>query len=459
MQRTIVQIKGMHCRSCELLIEENLKNIEGVKRVDVSYRKKKAIIFANYKISDEKIREAVEEAGYGIGSDEKKLWFTRDEITHKNVFDGFLAFIIIYWIASYFGIFDGLALGQSGGNSSDLLLVLLVGITAGFSTCMALVGGLVLSLSARHAERHPEATVGQKFRPHLFFNLGRVLSYFLLGGVIGLLGNAFEFSSLSLGILTILVGIVMFIMGIQLTEISPKIASFSFSLPASLGKLLGIRKHHDKEYSHSNAMIGGALTFFLPCGFTQAMQLLAMSTGNFWQGALIMGTFAIGTMPGLLGVGGLTSVVKGGFAKKFFAFTGILVLFFSYFNISNGLTLTGWELPSFSLSQNNVSETNVVLEDGVQIARMDQLAGGYSPNRFVVQKGVPVKWLIDGKETRSCASFLVLPKLGIRKSLKLGENVIEFTPSNVGELRFSCSMGMYSGRFVVVDESSAKKSI
>lgn len=453
MQKTIVRIKGMHCRSCELLIEENLQKIRGVKKVVVNYKKRGAVIFAQHKIDAEKITAAVEEAGYEIGEEDKKHWLTQDLPTRKKAVDAFLFFLLLYFLTRYFGIFDGLSFGPSGDNSSSgLLFVLLIGITAGFSTCMALIGGIVLSLSARHAEKHPEAAAAQKFRPHLFFNLGRVLSYFFFGGLIGLLGNAFEFSGVSLGVLTMLVGLVMLIMGIQLTELSPKISSFSFSLPASLSKTLGIKKRHEKEYSHTNAMIGGALTFFLPCGFTQSMQLLAMSTGNFWQGALIMSTFALGTTPGLLGIGGITSLVRGAFAKRFFAFTGVLVVFFAFLNLTYGFNQTGWSLPVLATTQKNITATNVVWRDGMQLAEMDQLSGGYSPNVFVVTKDMPVKWLIESKASGSCASFLILPKLGIRKSLQPGPNVIEFTPTEVGELKFSCSMGMYSGKFIVIDK-------
>jgi sulfite exporter TauE/SafE len=160
-------------------------------------------------------------------------------------------------------------------------VVLIVGLTAGISTCMALVGGLVLGISARFSEKHPEASPAQKFRPHIFFIIGRIISYFILGGVIGLLGKAFQLSGPSLGFLTIIVGVVMLILGAQLTEIFPRLSNGGLTLPSSISKFLGIKKHHQKEYSHTNSVLTGALTFFLPCGFTQAMQLYAMSTGKF----------------------------------------------------------------------------------------------------------------------------------------------------------------------------------
>jgi len=84
---------------------------------------------------------------------------------------------------------------------------------------------------------------------------------------------------------------------------------------------------------------------------------------------------------------------------------------------------------------------------------------GYSPNKFSLKKGVPVKWIIDAQAPYSCASSLIVPKLGIQENLKAGENIIEFTPTEIGQLPFSCSMGMYTGVFNIYDETSSPGSI
>lgn len=455
MNKIIVPIKGMHCRSCELLIEGKLTSIPGVKRVEVSYKKKVAIIYSKKNISPDKIRNLVEEAGYEIGEDEKKSFFTHDPQTYKDLFVALLIFIVAYTLARRLGIFN-LSFG-SKNNPSSLLVVLIVGLTAGVSTCMALVGGLILGISARHAEKHPEATPMQKFRPHLFFNLGRITSYFVLGGLIGLVGKAFQLSGTLLGILTIIIGIVMLVVGFQLTELFPRLSNFSFTLPTNITRILGIRKHHEKEYSHLNSALVGALTFFMPCGFTQAMQLYAMSTGNFLSGALIMGAFALGTAPGLLGIGGLTSVIKGTFARRFFKFAGIVVVALALFNILNGFNLTDISSKSSTSSSKNETKAvptpnpNATPTDGKQIVRMTQNSNGYSPHSFTVKKGIAVKWIVNSTDPNSCAASLYSSQLNIRSYLKYGENIFEFTPTEVGRINFSCSMGMYRGYFEVIN--------
>ena len=450
MGKTIVPIKGMHCRSCELLIEGKLKEIPGIKGIAVSYKKRQAEFFLNYPATMDKITGAINEAGYEIGKEEKS-WISKNPTEYKDLGIALMILIILYLIAKKFNL-TSLNFGNTN-NPSSLAVVLLVGLTAGVSTCMALVGGLILGISARHSEKHPEASSLQKFKPHLFFNLGRILSYFILGGLIGTLGKAFQLSSPLLGTLMIIVGIFMLILGIQLTELFPRISSAGFTLPSGLAKILGIKKRHEKEYSHANSFITGTLTFFLPCGFTQAMQLYAMSTGNFWSGAAIMGIFALGTVPGLLGVGGLTSIIKGAFAQKFFKFAGVLVIALAILNISNGFNLTGWGGISFS-NDTTVSakdDPNVKLENGVQIAKMTQKSYGYTPNNFTIKRNIPVKWIITSEDARSCAASIIASKIKVKKFLSAGENIVVFTPTELGEIKFSCSMGMYTGKFTVIE--------
>lgn len=451
-KKIIISIKGMHCRSCEILVGDKLSEISGIKRAVINFKKGIAEIhYGDRKPSMHEIETAIREAGYDLGEEGKKPLFSTNPEDYKDLGIALFFLIGLYIIAKNFGLTD-LNIGASTGSS--LPVVFLVGLTAGLSTCMALVGGLILGISARHSEIHPEATPMQKFRPHLFFNLGRIGGYALLGGILGSLGSVLQLSGGTLGIMTILVGVVMLMLGLKLVGIFPRMENKSFSLPSGISKMFGIKKH-EKEYSHKGSMITGALTFFLPCGFTQAMQLYAISTGSFTRGFLIMGIFALGTAPGLLGIGGLTSVIKGIFAKRFFKFAGILVVLLAFFNISNGYNLAGWQLPTNNLQQttnNNIQDKNVTLENGVQVVRMKEISSGYSPNKFTIKKGVPVKWVIDAEAPNSCASSLVVSSLKIRKTLKAGENVIEFTPQESGKIPFSCAMGMYTGVFNVVDE-------
>lgn len=448
----------MHCRSCELLIEDELKKVPGVTTVSVNHQTGIADVDCECELDQQAVSQAVEKAGYSIGDDGKIHFFSRNKRDYLDVSIAFFITIALFLIAKTLGIFD---LGKSiSGSYSSLPIVYLVGLTAGVSTCMALVGGLVLGASARFSAQFPEASNLEKFTPHVFFNLGRIASYFVFGGIIGFAGSLFQLSTSVLGILTVAVGLVMLLLGGQLIDIFPILKRFSFTLPKGLSRALGIQEKAQVEYSNGNSALMGAMTFFLPCGFTQAMQLFAMSSGSPVTGALTMGVFALGTAPGLLGVGGLTSVVKGNTARLFFKTAGVVVIMLAFFNVGNGLNLLG--VPQvFGVFSSNSSaaqatkDPNVSLVNGVQVVRMTQASSGYSPNKFTVKKGVPVKWIITSKDVYSCASSIVSQQLGIRKGLELGENVFEFTPKETGTIRFSCLMGMYNGSFTVVDDTGA----
>jgi len=456
MNKTIVPIKGMHCRSCELLVEDELKGIAGVKKVNVSHRKACAEVYSSSQLKIDDIDRAVQKAGYQMGYAQKPSWFS---VEIEDYVDVISAIIILF---SLYIFVDGLGLSKyfvvNPNHPSSLLTVALIGLTAGFSTCMALIGGIVLGVSARFSQANINASSAEKFKPHLFFNLGRIVSYTVLGGMIGLLGSFFQFSGITLGLVTAAVALVMLTLGLQLTGLFPRLQNISFSMPKGISKLLGMKEQAEKEYSHKNAFLMGGSTFFLPCGFTQAMQLYAVSTGSFVSGALIMGIFAIGTAPGLLSIGGVTAAIKGAFSQKFFKFAGVVVSLLALFNLNNGLNLLGVNPFSSLVGRFNTyafeKTSGIKVDNGVQVVRMDQTASGYSPNQFTVVAGVPVKWIITSKDPNSCASSIVSAKLGVRTSLHPGENIIEFTPKEVGVIKFSCSMGMYTGSFNVVEKGN-----
>lgn len=453
-----VDIAGMHCLSCEILLEKKIGKIDGVRDVKTDFKKGIAVIECGDGFDIATIEGVVRGAGYLVGKEAEKNIFSRQLSDYIELAATASVLFVVYAFLKMYHVFD---FSLTDGQTSGLFGVLLVGLTAGVSSCMALIGGLVLGVSARHAEAHPEAGVAEKFRPHIFFNAGRLISYALLGGVIGALGSAFKLSTSVFGIVTIILGFVMLFLGLKLIDIFPRLKNTSFTLPKRVTRFFGIQKEM-KEYSHRSAFIVGALTFFVPCGFTQTMQLYAISTGSFIQGACIMGVFALGTMPGIVCVGGLTSVIKGSFARYFFRFSGLIVILLAVFSISNGWTLADFSLPSlptFKISRvdseipvaRGVVSDETSIEKGKQIIEMTQSGGGYGPAHFTIKKGVPVLWKIKSINQYTCAAYILMPDAGISKPLVAGENSIEFTPNKTGIMHFTCSMGMYSGYFTVID--------
>lgn len=449
MNKIKIDIKGMHCRSCEMLVEDELLKIPGVSCVKVNQKKGIAEISHKAPINLNDIAAAVHDAGYSVGKD-TRAFFSTDKQNYKELG---IAIIILFNIWGLLTVTGGFSVNTSGlTNFASIPVVFLIGLTAGISTCMALVGGLVLGSAARFAEKHPEATLVQKFKPHIFFNLGRIISFFILGAIIGYAGSFFRFSAGTLGFLIITVGIVMFFLGMQLIEISPKLSAMSFTLPKSISRLFGIKEHNSKEYTHKNAAILGGLTFFLPCGFTQAMQLYAMSTGSPVSGALTMGVFALGTTPGLLSVGGLTSVVKGVFARIFFKFAGVVVIALAFYNIASGFTLAGIKNISFpNLSEPSIaSETNNA--DVQLINATYSVTNDMQPSTFTVKAGVPSRLEIDSQDNGAgCMGSIALPGLAQNVEIfrKGQKTVFNFT-AQPGEYTIACAMGVPRGKIIAL---------
>lgn len=445
-----LEIKGLHCKSCELLLEEKFSHVPHVEKSEVNYRKGIAeIYYFEQKPKMKELEDAIKEAGYTIGKTEKLTIFSHRWKDYKELFFSMVVVGVMYQLLKVFGITDLVNFNFAKTNSG-FLVALLVGIVAGFSSCMALIGGLVLGISAKYAERNQDTTLKQKFEPHIYFNLGRIGGYAFFGGLLGSIGSVLKISTSMTSFLTLFAGFVMLFVGLQLIEIFPRLSAWKLVIPKSVSKMFGSKKH-TAEYNHKNSIFIGALTFFLPCGFTQAMQVYAISSGNFFGGAIIMGLFALGTAPGLLSIGGLTSILKGSKAKKFFKISGIIVILFALSNLLNSITLTGIDF-GFSGSKNPVvdyKDNNVELVDGVQVVRMKQKNNGYFPNSFTIKQGVPVRWVITSDGPYSCASSILVREFGINRYLARGENVIEFTPIRPGSISFSCSMGMYAGVFNV----------
>lgn len=446
--KLVIAITGLHCQACEILSEDSLGKIKNVTRVNVNHKTGIAEIFyTGEKPSLTEIKNNLEKLGYKLNdTDETNLHPTPPSENYNWVWLVF-GILIVYWFISRFNFFDfSSLLGQKDFSFS---LALLVGLVAGVSTCLALVGGLVLGAAANYSQRHPEATRFQKFQPHLLFNAGRIGGFFLLGGILGVVGSSFKISPLVNGFLIFLVGLVIMFLGLKLLDIFPNLNKFDISLPKSLGRRL----------KTNNSLILGALTFFLPCGFTQAMQIYALGTGNFLSGGLVMALFALGTAPGLLGIGGLASLLKNKGSKTFFKIAGGIIIIFALININNGFKLiyissgqnyTNSEKNNQLINSNSLN-SNQKTRDDWQIVNMAETSRGYVPNKFTIIKDKPVRLIIDAQAPYSCASAFIIPSLGIQRQLKKGENIIEFTPTKLGSIPFSCSMGMYTGSFTVIN--------
>jgi len=444
VEQKIIPIKGMHCKSCEIVLSEKLGAISGVSKVSVKFGTNNAIITARKMPDDNTIAAAVKEAGYEIGYEKKPL-ISKNKTVRRDVIIGIIIITILAIFVWKTKFADVTLLKTSGLNSS--IAALIIGLTAGFSTCMALVGGLVLGISAQHAKKYPNVSAIKRFKPHLIFNLGRIAGFMFFGAIIGALGSIFQVSGNILGILMIFIGIAMAILGLNLTELFPKLKNIT--LPSKIGKTIDTRINKSGKYNSISTLVTGALTFFLPCGFTQAMQLVAIGSGSPVTGALIMGMFALGTAPGLLTIGGLTSIVKGAFAKSFFRIIGVGVVAMALINIMNGANLINIHLPDFE-SEQTITTMDKSVKKFETIYHLDN---DISPNKFTAKVGQKSALIVEVKDDgQGCMSTIMIQGLNDKPQyLKSGKKLIlDFTPTSTGEYKITCAMGVERGTIKVV---------
>ncbi len=444
-----LKIEGMHCASCEVLIERKFKKIPGIENVQVSYVSGKAKLYCSGEPRLSDLQAAIKADGYNVSpwSDQSNIARqssgrnTKKDYLQIGVI--FLIIVALYLILKQFDLVPNLGISDNMSYG----FVFLIGLVAATSTCLAVTGGLLLAVAGKYNEKFPNLTGVQKFKPTIYFNIGRVVSYTVLGGAVGALGSVLIVSPRATGYLSIAASLAMIIIGFQLLKLFPWMRRFQPKMPKFLA-----HKIHDMsgKDSKSGPFLLGAATFFLPCGFTQALQLYILSTGDMTTGALTMLAFSLGTMPALMSLSAISSFAKGAFQRYFLKFSGVLVIMFGVFNVNNGLALTGsnFSLAAVFASSGDVTTTGTAVKvvDGKQIVDMQVIGLNYSPHQFTVVQGVPVEWRIDGSRAQGCAQVVIIPKLDITKYLSPSSpTVISFTPQETGSITFSCPMGMTTG--------------
>lgn len=457
----VVQVAGMTCRSCEMRIQRTVGRIPNVERVTANAARGRVEIESSGPVSARAIARAINAAGYEIG---ETPWIERDPRAWLDAGSGLVLLAAIAMFARMTGLTE-LASGTGNLSSGGLVVALLLGLAAGVSTCMALVGGLLLALSASFQARQAasaatDTRVASQMRPALVFMAGRIVGYGVLGAVLGAVGASVTMPPNVTAVLMIAVAVVMIILGTRLTGLSPRIAAWSPTLPSGIGKSLGLHSDATSGYSHKRAAGLGAASFFLPCGFTQAVQIYALSTGSPLFAGALMATFAIGTAPGLLALAGLPVLVPSRMKPGLLRLVGVVVLGFALLNGSAGLRLAGIQLslPGVEPVAAAAPPAGITAPDGSQVLTTYQDGGGYSPGNVAIYAGIPTHWTIKSSTTGTCAASLVIPRLGRQVRLHVGDNKIELPAMASGTLDYSCAMGMYGGQITVIDRPNGVSS-
>lgn len=463
-------IDGMTCVSCENRIENTLRKARGIESVKVSYSNSRASITYDANMIDQtRIETIIESLDYKIKKPlVKTARVSRPDQSASNDIQGkkskinqvigiVILLAALYVIIKQFGGFNIFNAFPQAEQGMGYGLLFVIGLLTSIH-CVAMCGGINISQCVPPQNLpNKGSSKSMNLRPSILYNTGRVISYTVIGGIVGALGSVVSFSGWAKGLVALAAGVFMVIMGLNMLNLFPWLRKFNPRMP----KIFAKKINAEKQDSNRSPIFIGLLNGLMPCGPLQAMQLYALSTGSPIKGALSMLLFSLGTVPLMFGLGALSSMLSKKFTKKMMQVSAALVIILGIFMFQNGMSLSGLALPSLSglwSSAGNSSKVEALVEptikDGIQIVTTSLSSGRYEP--ITVKAGIPVKWTINAAKgtINGCNNRLIIPAYNLEKKLEVGENVIEFTPDKTGTIPYSCWMGMIRSQ-ITVEEGSA----
>lgn len=353
----------------------------------------------------------------------------------------------------------------------NLFLIFLTGLTTGGLSCLAMQGGLLASLITNQKDQEQEdvkkkVKLKKDFSFSLFdqldwlpvgmFLVTKLITHTFLGFLLGLLGSAV---TLSLGVrlaFQVFTAVFMFATAMNLLNVHPIFRFVALQPPKFLQRRI---RNSSKSKALFAPAVLGALTVFIPCGVTQAMEVLAINTGNPVSGALLMFAFVLGTSPLFALLGVATAKLSEGWYLKFTKFAAYSLVAMAIYGLNGVLIVINSPITIGTFTEpfvyvfSNKSPTNstVVETAGVQQMKINVLNNGYQPNYFKVKVGKPVELTLTSDNVYTCALSFVFKEFNIKTFLSSTDTqTITFTPTKTGKFPFSCSMGMYTGTLEVI---------
>ena len=454
VKEVILKIEGMVCVNCENLIEDILLDNNGVNKVEVSYTKGLAKINYNEnKTSINDLIRVISENGYKVIdfsnevnedlSNKNKKSKKRDiDCANKDEDNTFLIIIIILGVIlllKKFGVSNIFSVFPTPNENTSYSMLFIIGLFTSLH-CVSMCGGINLSQCINYNDTIDKGTLST-IKPAFLYNLGRVISYTIFGAIVGGIGSIISFTGWMQSLIKLIASIFMIIMGLNMLNIFPWLRKLNPRMPKIFAKKF-------KSKNNNSPFFIGLLNGFMPCGPLQAMQIYAISTGSVTKGAISMFLFSLGTVPLMFGLGTLSSYMSKKFSNKIMKFGAILVIVLGFSMFNNALALSGI---NFSQGSENDSGVRAEIQDNIQVVTTKLKGGTYEP--IIVEVGKPVKWNIQvsNGSLNGCNNKIIIREYEIEKSLEMGDNIIEFTPTEAGTYTYSCWMGMLRSKIYVVN--------
>ena len=471
MKHEKLYIGGMTCINCQTRIVAALNKCSGITEISVSYENGVAeFSYDPAQISLEQIIVSINKLGYEASA--------QSTSKKKNIQKAVQEIVIIaalFFLLQRFGILNRLAPNSLADSEMGYGMLFVIGLITSVH-CIAMCGGINLSQTLQKDTSTEISKV--MFRNTLEYNIGRVVSYTVIGGVLGAvgalagIGGSLQTSTFFQGILKLFAGIIMVVMGVNMLGIFPGLRRLTVHIPNFNKKT----KQKSGRKPRTPFFIG-LCNGLMPCGPLQSMQVVALASGNPLEGALAMLCFSLGTVPLMLGFGSVVSMLGKRFTRQVLKAGAILVVVMGLSMMVQGGNLSdlNGKVTSIFMAENTginvdtdgnnsdfTTENEIISKETVDtekaIADPDEtqyitstLQAGRSYPDITVKAGEPVKWTVEAPDgsINGCNYKIIQQDLGIEYSFEEGENVIEFTPSEAGTYTYTCWMGMITGKIYV----------
>ena len=377
----------MTCVNCENRIERKLQSTKGIIKVKVRYSSGTADITYDEKIIRiEKIITIIERLGYKAVEETEK----NKSADSSKVLGVCVILLALYMIMKRFGALDIFNAFPEAKEGMGYGMLFLIGLLTSLH-CVAMCGGINLSQTvSRNAQMSKSGTA--VLLPSVLYNSGRVISYTVIGGIVGAVGSVVSFSGTMKGVVQLAAGVFMIIVGLNMLNLFPGLRRLTPRMPKVFAKKINQQK------SGKSPFIVGLLNGLMPCGPLQAMQLYALSTGSPVKGALSMLLFSLGTVPLMFGLGALSTFLSRKFTAKMMTVSAVLVVVLGISMFSSGMSLSGISLSNIigGAGSGARNENIAKVTDNVQVVTTKLSSGSYEP--ITVQKGIPVRWIIKAEK-------------------------------------------------------------
>lgn len=421
MKHEKLYISGMTCINCQTRIASALNNRSGITEVSVSYETGTAeFSYDPEMVSLDQIITMIGDLGYEASAQNT----SKKKVILKAVRE-IMIIVVLFFLLQRCGILNRLVPNSLADSEMGYGMLFVIGLITSVH-CIAMCGGINLSQTLQKDTSTEISKV--MFRNTLEYNIGRVVSYTVIGGVLGAVGALAGIGS-----------------SLQTSTLFPGLRRLAVHIPNFNKKT----KQKSGRKPRTPFFIG-LCNGLMPCGPLQSMQVVALVSGNPLAGALSMLCFSLGTVPLMLGFGSAVSMLGKRFTRQVLKAGAILVVVMGLSMMVQGGILSGLNskvtgtlmAENTDVDKRNTDETQYITST---------LQSGRSYPDITVKAGEPVKWTVEAPDgsVNGCNYKIIQQDLGIEYAFDEGENVIEFTPEKAGTYTYTCWMGMITGKIYV----------